>query len=1301
MSTRIILKIESGSFASGFRVTLNQIEQGQASLEVRGNLPPNQKLFEAYTLFREAYFCQENIRSVVPQSLFNEVVPDEEELQRRLAARFRIVVPPDQITNPTGILHSTSSDLSKQFQDWLNLLTTNIQVELLFFLLTQKESSHFILQIQRVDPREREILEKLPWHNWHFFRDHNLQTEITVGQVINRPNHQSLGNLVRILAILGHGEGIDTHNDLQTLRQVWGSWVTALEQPSRKQMSEQLWQQSWDILYFAGHSDSKGQTGRIYINENQESLTLDELRESLTAAGRRGLKMAIFNSCDGLGLVSTLADANIPWIVVMREPVPDRVAQLFLRYFLAEFSQGKPFVSAIQEARHRLEGIQDNFPCATWLPIVYQSQSAQPLLWPRWSIWLNRCTVRVRYQLSSVKAYINRKLSHLWEWAIAHRKTLLLVGMMMIGLMLTVFIHLIHVQIFPLSERMSFGEKILVKSMTNPHKQIGVVEYQAKNYEKSIAEFSSSLASMPDDPEARIYFNNAKIGDHSSFAIAVSVPIGQHSDIAQEILRGVAQAQEELNHNGGIRGKSLKVKIINDDNDPDLAKQLAKQLVQDPQILAVVGHNASDVSIEAAQEYQGQLVMISPTSFAKGVTEGEVSNSGNYIYRTILNIEDIAKELVAYGIKTGLHKYAICSDFSAIDNRTYGNEFTSQLTKVNAELIDASCNLSAKVLKPQVQMVESAHERGAQGLFLAPYVGRIDAALHIAQANHRQLKLLGSPTLNTAQTLEKGGKAVEGMVLAVPWHVDNSPNKDFVIGADTLWKNRASLTWRSATAYDATQAIIRGLEQSNTRIELQKALTQTNLFAVRGATGEVRFLPNGDRQGGTVTLVQVQRDPQSAYGYRFAAINNGLRASIGQTILIQEKNSPDKDKEEGVQAFALGNYAKAQNSLGKSLHKKPNDPETRIYFNNARAGLASNPFKFAIAVPIGGRLSSAQEMLRGIAQAQEEFNQSGGITGQLLQVEILDDRSNEETGKSIATTLVADKSVLAVIGHNASEVSVEAAPIYQKGKLTMITPTTGTNKLRSKSEAFRKPSDANYIFRVIPSAETDARNLQKIIQAKKLKKLLICSDSESPYSQDILDKFVSVNSGIKCDFGSQNFNRRSIIDEAINRGVDGFMLTPSVIRIDQAIGFIQDAPREFIILGGSTIYTPKTLQSLQSGNKKNSLILAVAWHPESSPLNRDFFHRVKHFWSGDINWRTAMTYDATLTALEALRVSPTKTREGLQSVLSEENFSVQGAAGLITFSPLGDRKENPNLGVLVEAQCIAQKCHFIPWKPKT
>jgi CHASE2 domain-containing sensor protein len=68
-------------------------------------------------------------------------------------------------------------------------------------------------------------------------------------------------------------------------------------------------------------------------------------------------------------------------MIVMREPVPDRVAQEFLKHLLSAFAGGKPLYLSVREARERLQGLEDHFPCATWLPVICQNSAEVPPTW--------------------------------------------------------------------------------------------------------------------------------------------------------------------------------------------------------------------------------------------------------------------------------------------------------------------------------------------------------------------------------------------------------------------------------------------------------------------------------------------------------------------------------------------------------------------------------------------------------------------------------------------------------------------------------------------------------------------------------------------------------------------------------------------------------------------------------------------------------------------------------------------------------------------------------------------------------
>ncbi|HEY9657816.1 MAG TPA: CHASE2 domain-containing protein, partial [Allocoleopsis sp.] len=83
-------------------------------------------------------------------------------------------------------------------------------------------------------------------------------------------------------------------------------------------------------------------------------------------------------------LARSLADLHIPQVIVMREPVPDRVAQKFLQCFLSAFFSGQSLYAAVRTARESLQGLETQYPCATWLPIICQNPAEVSATWEMW-----------------------------------------------------------------------------------------------------------------------------------------------------------------------------------------------------------------------------------------------------------------------------------------------------------------------------------------------------------------------------------------------------------------------------------------------------------------------------------------------------------------------------------------------------------------------------------------------------------------------------------------------------------------------------------------------------------------------------------------------------------------------------------------------------------------------------------------------------------------------------------------------------------------------------------------------------
>jgi CHASE2 domain-containing sensor protein len=399
MGKLVVLKLD-GDFDRGFWATLEiGLDDERPEVEMRGDLPPATELVTQYSGWQSSYRSLGKAKRIIYRAL--PLLPTTHRIklkrvkQDSYRSRYRTIrlFPATRAIRPIGVridgslkkkreeCRTQASELRDRLNSWLK---TESFLSIRETWLQKVSTSDNVRVLIRTNNFQ---LWQLPWNQWDLLEQYN-QPEIALSTLEyerpprSEPPHREQ---FKILAILGNREGINVEEDRKQLENLPNAATTFLIEPQRQQLSDQLWEQSWDILFFAGHSRTEGQRGRIYLNQT-DSLTLDELKYALKKAVKGGLQLAIFNSCDGLGLARELKLLHIPQLIVMREPVPDRVAQEFLRYFLHSFSNGKPLYAAVQEARQRLQGLENNFPCASWLPVMCQNPAAVPLKWPEPSL---------------------------------------------------------------------------------------------------------------------------------------------------------------------------------------------------------------------------------------------------------------------------------------------------------------------------------------------------------------------------------------------------------------------------------------------------------------------------------------------------------------------------------------------------------------------------------------------------------------------------------------------------------------------------------------------------------------------------------------------------------------------------------------------------------------------------------------------------------------------------------------------------------------------------------------------------
>ncbi|MDP8935652.1 MAG: ABC transporter substrate-binding protein, partial [Cyanobacteriota bacterium] len=463
------------------------------------------------------------------------------------------------------------------------------------------------------------------------------------------------------------------------------------------------------------------------------------------------------------------------------------------------------------------------------------------------------------------------------------------------------------------TDGVSSGEKLLVQTSALWSKQRGINEFADSNYPEALKLLKQSWREDRRDPETLIYINNAllKAINAEYYTIAIVVPIRRNQDgtilnanLAEELLRGIAQAQTEVNlglikpddssnkdfpgqgflEPKAIRKKGLRVIIADDGNIKSYAVQRANYLVAQPDILAVIGHYTSDMTVETVDIYnRNKMLAISPGS----TTEELTRKPRKFFFRTAPTTSIEAEALVNQLLLVGEKKVAVFYNPNSPFSASLWEEFKKQFEAKGGATFRLSnyYDLSKNNFKAEAAIKE-VEKAGKTALLVIPdgqVTNSLENAIEMIKANGDRNWILGPWTLYEPRTLEvaKELKSIEKLGISVFWHPLISFDKKFPQNAEKLWGGPVNT--RSALTYDAARTLIKALEmqQKPTREGMQKTLADPN-FKAQGATGIIEFdSKTGNRKNPPKRVAHIVPCSREQFGLTFVPSEFSTAAAAG------------------------------------------------------------------------------------------------------------------------------------------------------------------------------------------------------------------------------------------------------------------------------------------------------------------------------------------------------------------------------------------------------------------------------------
>ncbi|HBF12617.1 MAG TPA: ethanolamine utilization protein EutJ [Deltaproteobacteria bacterium] len=302
---------------------------------------------------------------------------------------------------------------------------------------------------------------------------------------------------------------------------------------------------------------------------------------------------------------------------------------------------------------------------------------------------------------------------------------------------------------------------------------------------------------------------------------------------------GVMMALEEVNAQGGLLGKQVKVITEDDMSKPEEAKTAVLKLIKRNKVKAIIGEVASSRSLAAAPEAQkAKVPMISPASTNPGVTQ-----VGDYIFRAcfIDSFQGEAMAKFAFN-KLAIRKVAIFKDIKNDYSVGLAQFFEKTFRSLGGEVVSAE-SYSEGDIEFRAQLT-NMKTKNPEALFIPGYYTEVGLISRQARELGLNVPLLGGDGWDSPKTIEIGGVAMNGSYFSNHYSLeDPSPIvRNFI----EKYKQKHGIIpdAMAVLGYDAAHILFDAIKRAGDEApeKIREALARTKNF--QGVSGTISMDEN-------------------------------------------------------------------------------------------------------------------------------------------------------------------------------------------------------------------------------------------------------------------------------------------------------------------------------------------------------------------------------------------------------------------------------------------------------------------------
>jgi branched-chain amino acid transport system substrate-binding protein len=306
---------------------------------------------------------------------------------------------------------------------------------------------------------------------------------------------------------------------------------------------------------------------------------------------------------------------------------------------------------------------------------------------------------------------------------------------------------------------------------------------------------------------------------------------------------------------------------------------------------------------------------------------------------------------------------------------------------------------------------------------------------------------------------------------------------------------------------------------------------------------------------------------------------------------------------------------------------------------------------------------------QGMDLAIEEVNAGGGIKGRRLVVQKHDDHESLDEGTMTAQRIASDPSVMAVIGHLQSYVTLPAAAIYDLAGLVLVAPTATDPTLTT--QGYRR------VFRATFSDRDSGYQLAEFTRAR-FRRVTICY-IRNTYGRNLANAFeeragelgLAIAARRSYDPGGQVTMRtfEAMVNEWKGLDIDAVFLAGEVPSAAMFVVQARAGGLDVPIIGGDAMGAPVLMSVAREAAE--GMVVASFFHPdEPRPEVQAFRAAFEKRFSISPDAGAALGYDAVHLLARGMRHAGTPAPDAVARALHELP-AWSGVTGSIQFDEHG------------------------------